>query len=174
MSSTLPGKQGEVDGLTVQVASSKSLAGCWWAKTALPEESKLTLDRYGLLAGEFRLPLSIDLTDCMLAHGEKLYRLGTLNGGAAGADGGVAAAESGGPADAAAGGTHEGRFDAVGAGFDRYSADHADADVSRSGPRQELHGPDAPLSAASRSFGACAAGAGGAGRAGRSKPVAAA
>jgi hypothetical protein len=74
----LPGKQSEVDGLTVQVASSKCLAGCWWAKTALPDDSKLTLDRYGLLAGEFRLPLSVGLTDCILAYGDRLYRLGAV------------------------------------------------------------------------------------------------
>ena len=44
-------------------------------------ESKLSIDRYGLLAGEFRQPLPVELTDCLLAHGEKLYRLGTLAAG---------------------------------------------------------------------------------------------
>src|SRR5438094_54206 len=49
--------------------------------TELPADSKLTIDRYGLLAGEFRLPIPISLTDCILAHGEKLYRVGTLSHG---------------------------------------------------------------------------------------------
>src|SRR5207248_2821194 len=70
-----------IDGLTVQVASSKSLSGCWWSKTELPVESQLTIDRYGLLAGEFALPVSVSLTECVLAHGEKLYRVGSLSPG---------------------------------------------------------------------------------------------
>jgi hypothetical protein len=40
--------------------------------------SRLTIDRYGLLSGSFEQPLSIPLSECLLAHGEKLYRLGTL------------------------------------------------------------------------------------------------
>jgi hypothetical protein len=75
---SLGGQQPAIDGLTVQIASSKSLSACWWSKCSLPSESKLALDRYGLLAGEFRYPLPIPLADCILAHGEKLYRLGNL------------------------------------------------------------------------------------------------
>jgi hypothetical protein len=74
----LPGVEPGIDGLTVQVASSKSLAACWWASTSLSTENNLVIDRYGLLAGDFLQPLPISLTDCTLAHGEKLYRLGTV------------------------------------------------------------------------------------------------
>ncbi|HMC11776.1 MAG TPA: hypothetical protein VKH44_10815, partial [Pirellulaceae bacterium] len=77
----LPGLAPEIEGLTVQVASSKSLSACWWSHTTLPAETKLTIDRYGLLAGEFRLPVNAILMDCILAHGEKLYRVGTLGSG---------------------------------------------------------------------------------------------
>jgi hypothetical protein len=68
----------EFDGLTVQVASSKCLLACWWSKTNLPNDARLSMDRYGLLAGEFRQPLDVKLADCLLAQGEKLYRLGNL------------------------------------------------------------------------------------------------
>jgi hypothetical protein len=67
--------------LTLDAASSKSLSARWWTKTELPTETKLTVDRFGLLAGEFQQPLNIPLTECLLAHGEKLYRLGTLTPG---------------------------------------------------------------------------------------------
>jgi hypothetical protein len=77
----VPGAAPRFQGLTVQVASSKSLAAKWWSKTALPSETKLSLDRYGLLAGEFQQPLPVALTECLLAHGEKLYRLGKLESG---------------------------------------------------------------------------------------------
>jgi len=76
-----PGGQGEIDGLTVPIASSKSLSAVWWAKTNLPADSKLSIDRYGMLAGEFTLPLDVSLTECLLAHGEKLYRVGPLASG---------------------------------------------------------------------------------------------
>jgi len=73
-----PGQSPEIRDLTIQIASSKALGGTWTAATSLPSQTKLTIDRYGLLAGEFRFPLPIQLSDCLLAHGEKLYRLGTL------------------------------------------------------------------------------------------------
>jgi hypothetical protein len=41
----------------------------------------LKVDRYGLLAGEFEQPLPVSLAECLLAHGEKLYRLGTIQPG---------------------------------------------------------------------------------------------
>jgi len=47
----------------------------------LPTETQLKFDQYGLVSGTFRQPLSNDLSECMLAHGEKLYRLGTLKAG---------------------------------------------------------------------------------------------
>jgi hypothetical protein len=47
----------------------------------LPAASELFLDRFGLLAGAFSSPLQTPLSECMLAHGEKLYRIGTLEPG---------------------------------------------------------------------------------------------
>jgi hypothetical protein len=76
-----PGQSPAMDDLTIQIASSKALGGTWTANTSLPSQTNLTIDRYGLLAGEFRSPLPIRLGDCLLAHGEKLYRLGTLEPG---------------------------------------------------------------------------------------------
>jgi hypothetical protein len=70
-----------IDGLTVQVASSKSLSAYWSSKSNLAADTKLSIDRYGLLTGEFTQPLDIALEECILVHGEKLYRLGTLRGG---------------------------------------------------------------------------------------------
>jgi hypothetical protein len=67
-----------VESLTLEKSSSKCLSACWWATNELPSETKLTVDRFGLLAGEFQQPLEISLSECLLAHGEKLYRLGTL------------------------------------------------------------------------------------------------
>lgn len=68
----------QIRSLTLDAASSKNLSARWWAKTKLPAEAKLTVDRFGLLTGEFQQPLSVPLTECLLAHGEKLYRLGAL------------------------------------------------------------------------------------------------
>src|SRR5207248_540885 len=65
-------------GLTLQTASSKRLAGTWWAQSSLDPATDLTTDQFGLLAGSFRFPLPLELSDCILAHGEKLYRLRTL------------------------------------------------------------------------------------------------
>jgi hypothetical protein len=68
----------QIRSLILEAASSKALSARWWAKTALPAATKLSIDRFGLLAGEFQQPLDIPLTECLLVHGEKLYRLGTL------------------------------------------------------------------------------------------------
>jgi hypothetical protein len=78
LSSPTAGVFPQIQSLTLEESSSKCLAACWWAKNELPAETKLTVDRYGLLAGEFQQPLNITLTECLLAQGEKLYRLGTL------------------------------------------------------------------------------------------------
>jgi hypothetical protein len=74
----VPGSEPLIQDLVIPIASAKSLSGRWWADTAVEYESKLTLDRYGLLAGEFVLPLDVPLEECLLAHGEKLYRIGAL------------------------------------------------------------------------------------------------
>jgi hypothetical protein len=76
-----PGEAPAMDGLTVQVASSKCLSACWSCKTSFAANGKLSIDRYGLLAGEFTQPLDDSLDACILVHGEKLYRLGTVRGG---------------------------------------------------------------------------------------------
>lgn len=73
-----PGSQPRLQGLPVQVASSKSLAGRWWGEAKITAEAKLGVNDYGILTGEFRSPLPIELSDCILVHGEKLYRLGAV------------------------------------------------------------------------------------------------
>jgi len=65
----------------VTVASSKSLSARWWGKTAAIDDSRLTYNVDGLLSGEFRQPLTVELKDCILAFGERLYRLRTLQPG---------------------------------------------------------------------------------------------
>lgn len=77
----LPDAEPGLSALVMNTASTRSLAACWWSQTRLPAEHQLFVDRFGLLAGEFRQPLPVELTDCLLAHGEKLYRLGTLRPG---------------------------------------------------------------------------------------------
>jgi hypothetical protein len=77
----VPGQAPQLTALTIQAASSKSLAAAWWSRTQLPTDTQLTIDRFGLLAGEFKQPLPVALTECLLAHGEKLYRLGKLEPG---------------------------------------------------------------------------------------------
>ncbi|HZN36740.1 MAG TPA: hypothetical protein VFB80_23080 [Pirellulaceae bacterium] len=78
----MPGPAPATLDLPTTIASSKSLSAQWWAKTPLTVESKLALDEFGLVGGEFTQPLPVELSDCLLAHGEKLFRLGTLQPGA--------------------------------------------------------------------------------------------
>jgi hypothetical protein len=73
-----PGDSPAVDVLPVQAAASKSLATRWWGKTMLPRQTRLAVGENGLLAGEFNQPLPVDLADCLLIHGDRLYRLGRL------------------------------------------------------------------------------------------------
>jgi hypothetical protein len=80
-STNLPGAEPAVEDFVIPVASAKSLSGCWWAKTEVAYRSQLALDRYGLLSGEFVSPLNVALDECLLAHGEKLYRIGNLAAG---------------------------------------------------------------------------------------------
>jgi hypothetical protein len=77
----LPTTSPRMGDFTISVASSKSLSARWWSKTQLTSSSKLTIDRYGMLSGEFSSPVEIPLTECLLAHGEKLYRVGPLAAG---------------------------------------------------------------------------------------------
>jgi hypothetical protein len=78
---SMPGSDMRLADLSLPIASSKSLSARWWAKTSVPIESKLTSDQFGLLAGQLHQPLTVELTDCILTHGEKLYRLGRLRPG---------------------------------------------------------------------------------------------
>lgn len=77
----LPAADPGLASLVITTSSTKSLAACWWSQVHLPVGHQLSVDRFGLLAGELRQPLPVELTDCLLAHGEKLYRLGTLRPG---------------------------------------------------------------------------------------------
>jgi hypothetical protein len=77
----LPGPEAKIAGLTVQVASSKTLGATWSATADLPHDSKLSLDRFGMLAGEFQAPVAVTLSECILAHDEKMYRVGTISPG---------------------------------------------------------------------------------------------
>lgn len=76
-----PGKEPGVIGLPAPIASSKSLAARWWAKSPLVVENTLAIDPFGQVGGEFQQPLAVELKECLLAHGEKLFRLGTLRPG---------------------------------------------------------------------------------------------
>jgi hypothetical protein len=73
--SATPGGRPTLSDLVIPLASAKSLSACWWSKANVQAGNSLFLDRYGLLAGEFIQPLGAPLDECLLAHGEKLYRI---------------------------------------------------------------------------------------------------
>ena len=76
-----PGPRPQITDLPVQVASSKSLSARWWSHADLQSNANLSVNQFGVLKGEFRQPLPVDLTDVLLIHGEKLFRLGKLPAG---------------------------------------------------------------------------------------------
>lgn len=76
-----PGPQPHISDLPVQVASSKSLSARWWSPAQLQFEPNLSVNQFGVLSGEFRQSLPVELTDCLLIHGEKLFRLGKVPAG---------------------------------------------------------------------------------------------
>jgi hypothetical protein len=78
-----PGPEPAIDNLAVQTAASKSLSAGWWAKTNLDAKAVLKLDSFGHLEGRFENPLPNELTECIVVHGDKLYRLGKLAAGQA-------------------------------------------------------------------------------------------
>ncbi|HEX5106203.1 MAG TPA: hypothetical protein VFV87_20430, partial [Pirellulaceae bacterium] len=78
---SLPRPQPTMENLPVQVASSKSLSGRWWAQVDVQAKNQLAENQYGVVTGTFEQPLPFELTDCLLIHGEKLYRLGKLPAG---------------------------------------------------------------------------------------------
>jgi hypothetical protein len=65
-------------GLPVQSASSKSLSHRWWATATTPPASSLARNHFGALDGEIINPLPLELTDCLVAYEDKLYRVGKL------------------------------------------------------------------------------------------------
>jgi hypothetical protein len=77
----LPGPAPQLVGLPVPAASSKSLSIRWWAQSEIQGEARLNESRFGVLTGEFPFPLPVELTDCLMIHGEKLYRLDRLRPG---------------------------------------------------------------------------------------------
>lgn len=61
--------------LAMHAASSKNLSGNWRGTHQLPSPGRLYLDEYGRLMGELTSPYPFDLTDCILAQREWLYRV---------------------------------------------------------------------------------------------------
>jgi hypothetical protein len=76
-----PGSQPHLAGLTVHSASSKSLSVRWWGQAAGDLPSRLVRTEHGPVSGELTNPLPFELTDCLLAYGDWLYRLGTIGPG---------------------------------------------------------------------------------------------
>ena len=74
----LPGGELKLNGLPIPAASSKSLTARWWAEADVPGEVRLGENQFGVLTGEFPFPLPIELTDCLMIYGEKLYRMSKL------------------------------------------------------------------------------------------------
>jgi hypothetical protein len=74
----IPGAKPAIENLAVQTAASKSLSARWWATTKLDAKAELKLDSFGHLEGRFENPLRKELTECIVVHGDKLYRLGKL------------------------------------------------------------------------------------------------
>ncbi|MGV3608704.1 MAG: hypothetical protein ACO1RA_20035 [Planctomycetaceae bacterium] len=64
-----------ISDLAMHAASSKNLSGNWRGTHQLPSPGRLYLDEYGRLMGELASPYPFDLTDCILAQREWLYRV---------------------------------------------------------------------------------------------------
>jgi len=64
-----------ISDLAMHAASSKNLSGNWRGTHQLPSPGRLYLDEYGRLMGELTSPYPFDLTDCILAQREWLYRI---------------------------------------------------------------------------------------------------
>ena len=69
-----PGTKPAITGLPLQTASSKSLAARWWGSGPVIA-ANLSKNQYGLLAGEITNPLPVELTDWLIAHEDRMYRL---------------------------------------------------------------------------------------------------
>ena len=67
--------------LPIQCASSKSLSVRWWGRTTESIGSSLVRNEFGALDGELTNSLPVELSDCLVAYEDRLYRLGTLKAG---------------------------------------------------------------------------------------------
>jgi hypothetical protein len=76
-----PPNEPQLASLPIQCASSKSLSVRWWGRTTDPIESLLVRNEFGALEGELTNPLPMDLSECLVAYEDRLYRLGTLQAG---------------------------------------------------------------------------------------------
>jgi hypothetical protein len=65
-------------GLPVQIASSKSLSARWWGQRTQPITSSLARNEFGTLDGQLSNPFPVELTECLVAFEDRLYRLGKL------------------------------------------------------------------------------------------------
>lgn len=75
-------RQLSVDGLPIQIWSSKSLTARWWANTAEPIDGALHRGRNEALLGHVTNPLDEVLLDCYLYYAPWAYQLGNLAPGA--------------------------------------------------------------------------------------------
>ncbi|MEX2026163.1 MAG: hypothetical protein WEH44_02665, partial [Pirellulaceae bacterium] len=63
-----------LDGLPIQIGSSKTLLGRWWSDAGPRRLDKLTLNRIAFrLEGSFGNPLEIELRDCILYYGGQAF-----------------------------------------------------------------------------------------------------
>ena len=73
---------GQLRGLSVPVASSKSLSVRWSAKVSAGSESQLVADRRHFLRGEIQNPLNVDLVDAVVLYQNSSYMIdGVLRSG---------------------------------------------------------------------------------------------
>jgi hypothetical protein len=68
---------GRIRGLPVQVSGSKSLVARWSCAgpATLRSAPRLAADRHGMVRGEVRNPLHVDLTDCLILYENWVYPL---------------------------------------------------------------------------------------------------
>lgn len=68
--------QPAVAALPIQVSSTRSLIGRWWASTKIEPRCELTAESHdGLLRGRLTNPLPVELTDCVVLYGSWAFPL---------------------------------------------------------------------------------------------------
>jgi hypothetical protein len=70
---TSGGLQVQLRGMPIQVRSTRSLAGRWWATVQIENTSQLSATSDGRLTGELVNPLNVPLRDCYLAYSHWSY-----------------------------------------------------------------------------------------------------